>query len=251
MDLFIETYFTPYFDVQEHFFEGQIVVAIDVLRASTTVCAALYNGANEIVPAESSEKAAKIYANISRSLRFLGGERNGVKLDGFDAGNSPAEYTREIIEGKTVIFTSTNGAIAFNKANKAKFKIVGCFANYNVVNDFINEVISSSLNKKLTISFVCGGSNGNISIEDTLCAGAFIANLMNTIPNCKISDSSLVALEMFKLHYKEIRSYVKTTSHSKHLESIGMGDDIDLCLTLDKYPVLPIIKDGKITSFFL
>jgi len=111
----------------------------DVLRASSTICSALYNGAKEIIPTTNSEQAMNIYVGLDRESRFVGGEQNLQKPSGFDAGNSPTEYTKEKVAGKTIILTTTNGTPLFTKAKSSKVRLIAAFVNFNTVLDKIEE----------------------------------------------------------------------------------------------------------------
>ena len=133
----IDAFFTSFFPERDNLFDGALVVMIDVLRASSTICASLYNGAKEVIPVENTDKAVHIYSSLSKEIRFLGGERGGVKLKGFDAGNSPLDYKEELVKGKSVVLTTTNGTVIFQKAKKALYRIIGGFVNLTMVHNFL------------------------------------------------------------------------------------------------------------------
>jgi 2-phosphosulfolactate phosphatase len=244
----VDTYFTPYFPEKENQFKDQFLVMIDVLRASTTICSALHNGAKEIIPFAELQRAVSVYGNLSRETRFLGGERKGIKPEGFDAGNSPFEYVDELVKDKTIIFTTTNGTKIFTKGREASKRVVGCFANLSLVLKEINSYIELNKNKGLEskITFLCAGTNGRVSYEDMMCAGAFIEELKSK-DLCDISESAHVANDLYLFHKSEIRNFLKTTSHAKYLIEIGKEDDVDLCFQLDKFPVVPLINESSIT----
>ena len=119
----VDVFFTPH-HLDEMGLREKRVVLIDVLRASTTIATALYNGAKEVIPVATVEAAMKIVGNLSGEVTLLGGERNGKMIDGFHLGNSPAEYTEQRVRGKSIVFTSTNGSQAFVKARYAKELVV-------------------------------------------------------------------------------------------------------------------------------
>ena len=245
----IDAFLTPYFPEQENLFKDAIVVMIDVLRASTTITTALFNGAKDVIPSDSLDKAVRIYGNLSREVRFLGGERNGLKPDGFDAGNSPYEYTEQAVKGKNVIISTTNGTRTFIKAKNAKHRIVGAFVNLNAVLDFIfNDIDSTEANYPNTkVCFLCSGTNGRISYEDTLCAGAMINSIYNRYlyKGVQISDSAEVARYLYNFHSTNMKEFLMTREHPKHLQKIGFERDIELCFTFDKYPVVPLICPAR------
>lgn len=244
----LDTYFTPLFPEEEEQFKDHIVVMIDVLRASSTICAAFYNGAREIIPFDEVGKAVGVYANLSKESRFLGGERDGVKQEGFDAGNSPLEYTSDRIEDRTIIFTTSNGTKIFVKAKQAKKRYIGAFVNLNIV---LNEIYSYIENDKkegkdTNITFLCAGTNGRVSYEDMTCAGAFLDSLNKKYTDCELTDSAEVAKNLYTLHSPVLGEFLKTKSHARHLESLGMSEDIEICFEIDKYPVAPVMSESSI-----
>ncbi len=247
----IDAFLTPYFPEQENLFKDAIVVMLDILRAGTTITAALSNGAKEVIPSDTLDKAVRIFSNLSREVRFLGGERNGLKPDGFDAGNSPFDYSEQAVKGKNVIISTTNGTKTFVKAKNAKHRIIGAFVNMNAVLDFIFDDLdndeSNFANAK--VCFLCSGTNGRISYEDTLCAGAMINSIYNRYlyKGVQISDSAEVARYLYNFHSSNMKDFLMTREHPKYLQKIGYEKDIDLCFTFDKYPVVPLINNSTIT----
>lgn len=238
----IETLLTPYFVENEKMFDNSLVVFIDVLRASTTICAALYNGAKEVIPVESVDKAAQIYSNLSREIRLLGGERNMIKPDGFDLGNSPLEYIEEKVKSKTIILTTTNGTKAFLKAKQANIKLIGCFANQSSILRYINSILKNDFKM---IYFLCAGNQSRMAYEDVLCAGAFAYYLSQTIES-ELSDSSLAAKNLFELHKDNIFELLKNCEHPRKLLEAGLKSDIEFCLKTDIFEIIPIFESNSI-----
>lgn len=242
----VDAYLSPNFTEKELQFENSIVLMIDVLRASSTVCAAVHSGAKEVITVDSVDKAVALYSNLSREIRFLGGERNGVKLQGFDAGNSPTEYTADRIAGKSVVISTTNGTQIFQKCKSARQKIVLGFINIDaIIAHLVKENTKEAFHR---IDVICAGNEGRISFEDTLCAGAVIDRISSSFGICEMSDSALVAKNVYDTHKDNLLIFIKTRDHSKHLMEIGMGDDIDICLTNNIYPVVPIINGNSIKA---
>lgn len=240
----LDVYLNPNFEEKESQFDKSIVIMIDVLRASSTICAAIYNEANEVIPLESIDKAVQIYNSLSKDKRFLAGERNGIKPAGFDGGNSPLEYTQESIKGKTVVLTTTNGTYVFQKAKDALHKIIAGFVNISEIINYIKQI--SDENEVNQICILCAGNNGRISYEDTLCAGAIIERLSLIFDNVIMTDSSNLAQKLYEIHKNNLDDFILTLDHSKHLQEIGMGEDISICISIDKYPVVPVIYGNSI-----
>ncbi len=237
----IETFFTANFQEKEGQFTNSIVVMIDVLRASSTIANALMNGAKEIIPVESTEKAVELYSKLSRETRLLAGERNGVKPTGFELGNSPFEFETEHIKGKTIILTTTNGTKLYQKAKNAKIKLIGSFVNSDSVINYIDKLILQEVSQEINIEFLCAGNYGQFSYEDTLCAGSLIYKLIQLRSNLELSDSSHAAKSLFLQFSGNLKNFIKTKEHPTFLDSIGLGNDIDFCLDFDRCPVVPVI----------
>lgn len=237
----VETYFTTNFPEKEGQFSNSIVVMIDVLRASSTIASALLQGAKEIIPVESTEKAVELYSKLSRETRLLAGERNGVKPTGFELGNSPLEFKSDIIKGKTIILTTTNGTKLYQKAKNAKVKIIGSFVNCESVINYIDQIILKEISQDLSIEFLCAGNYGQFSYEDTLCAGFFIYKLIQLRSNLELSDSSHAAKSLYLQFSDNFQDFIKNREHPIFLKSIGLKDDIDFCLDFERCPVVPVI----------
>jgi len=158
--------------------DGAAVVVIDVLRASTTICHALAAGAECVIPVATVEQSLEIRAKIGSAKAILGGERGGVKIEGFDLANSPGEYTPATVGGKTVIFTTTNGTQAMERCRAARRILIGAFANQSAV--------AVALREEPVVHLLCAGTQGRVTREDTLFAGA-LASLL-TENNDDIDD---------------------------------------------------------------
>jgi 2-phosphosulfolactate phosphatase len=247
----LDAFLTPYFPETESQFDETIVVMIDVLRASSTICAALNNGAKEVIASETLEKAVNIYGNLDKDIRFMGGERNCIKPQGFDAGNSPSDYSAELVDGKTVIVTTTNGTKLFQKAKKAKVKIIGSFVNFESVVQFLQSVIkiNKESNQNTEICFLCAGTNGRLSYEDTLCAGAFINSVSRNYFDVNITDTAHAAQSLYEINESNLSGFIKKSQHAEKLKKLGFEKDINTCLTYNKYNVLPIIQANSIKKF--
>jgi 2-phosphosulfolactate phosphatase len=215
------------------------VVMVDVLRSSTTIATALKNGAREIIPVDSIEKAVKVSGSLFGDVTLRGGERNGRMIPGFNLGNSPEEYTEPVVKGKSIIYCTTNGSLALARSRHAKNLLVGSFVNMNVTVEFLK-----ALGEDVII--VCAGrplAAGGFSLEDTVCAGMMIARLEAAGgADPVLTDPSLAALSMYKSHGRSVLKMLKLSEHGRYLEEIGLGSDLELCGRVDSVPVLPVWK---------
>lgn len=230
----IEVFFSPA-GVDELSMRGRNVVIIDVLRASTTICTALRNGAREVIPVPDIENATKISANLSGDSRLLGGERQGKRIDGFDMGNSPLEYTPEKVHGKTIIFTTTNGAGAMYRSRYASIALVGTFVN-------VSSIVKAIKNIGGTWTILCSGRQGLFSAEDATCAGMIISTVQQS-EQVEIGDAGLTSVILYKSFKRSILNMLKKVEHGKYLASIGFAEDLKFCAAVDSVPVIPI-SDG-------
>ncbi len=228
----IDLFFSPS-QTDEMLLRGRTVVVIDILRASTTIAAALRNGAKEIIPVTTVESAVKISGNLGANVILLGGERNGRMIEGFNLGNSPLEYVEERVRGKSIIFSSTNGSQALVKARYAREMVVCGFVNISAVAGFLSELRSD-------VVIVCAGSADMFSLEDTVCAGMLVQKLSDIRSlSLETSDAALAARMLHKAFGKSILKMLRASEHGKYLADIGFGDDLPVCADVDSLPVLP------------
>lgn len=212
------------------------VVVIDVLRASTTVAVALANGAREIIPVSTIESAVKISGSLFGEVTLRGGERNGKIIEGFNLGNSPAEYTDSTVRGKSIIFCTTNGSVAMAKSRYARRLFIAGFVNLSATVDAIREEGDDFL-------LLCAGkSNGlrSFSLEDAVCAGMLIDQLskQKTVP-IELTDASRAALALYKGLGRSVLKVLRTSDHGQYLTEIGFASDLKLCAAVDSVPVVP------------
>lgn len=217
---------------------NSIVVIIDVLRATSTIAAALYNGAKCIIPVDSVSRCIEIGKQIDG---ITAGERDGKVAEGLIHGNSPFEYPRDFIEGKTLVLTTTNGTRLLQMAldKGAKEIITGSFPNLSAVCEYLSAI-------KQNVILGCAAWKDRVNMEDMLFAGAVISKIRDHFSiNC---DSSHLAETTYKKAEKDLFGFMKKNdaSHYHRLMGFGLEKDIRYCLTPDKANVLPIYGNGKL-----
>ena len=220
--------------------EKSIVVIIDVLRATSTIATALYNGAKSIIPVDSVAECIRIGKQIDS---ITAGERDGQIAEGLEYGNSPFEYPREFIEGKTLVLTTTNGTRLLQMAldKNAKAIITGSFPNLSAVCDFL-------LAQNQHVILGCAAWKNRVNIEDTLFAGAVINRIGKYFSiNC---DSSQMAVTMFNEAKADLFEFMKAknASHYQRLSGFGLEKDIRYCLTEDVANATVVYKEGKLIA---
>jgi len=232
-----------YFD-----YDGKYLIMIDVLRASSVICSALFNGAKKVIPVENIDDAFEL-SKKSNSNYLICGERKSIKVDGFHLGNSPLEYNRNIVENNEIILTTSNGTRIFSKGKSAKKRVIASFTNLDFVLKDISSYISElKLNKnKIYLLFLCAGTNGNYSREDALLAGKIISSIISEYnEDYEICDSSELILNSYNTHKDNLKEYLSNSSHAKYMKSLNLHEDIEVCLNENIYPVLPVITEDGI-----
>ena len=220
--------------------DKSIVVIIDVLRATSTIATALYNGAKSVIPVDSVAECIRIGKQIDS---ITAGERDGKIAEGLNYGNSPFEYPREFIEGKTLVLTTTNGTRLLQMAldKNAKAIITGTFPNISAVCDFL-------LVQKQHVILGCAAWKNRVNIEDTLFAGAVINKIGKHFSiNC---DSSQIAATMYNDAKADMFQFMKSknASHYQRLSGFGLEKDIQYCLTEDLANTTVVYEDGKLLA---
>jgi len=217
---------------------NSIVVIIDVLRATSTIATALYNGAKCVIPVDSVSRCIELGRQIEG---ITAGERDGKIAEGLENGNSPFEYPREVIEGKTLVLTTTNGTRLLHMALEkgAKEIITGSFSNLSAVCDHLVEM-------KRNVILGCSAWKDKVNMEDALFAGAVISIVRKHFDiNC---DSSHIAEAMYEKGKKDLFAFIKknNASHYNRLMKFGLEKDIRYCLAADQANVLPVYSEGKL-----
>jgi len=223
--------------IEELYFTGKTIVVIDVLRASNTIITALSNGAKEIVPVGSVEFAVKVSGGMFGGQTLIGGERNTKKIDGFALGNSPLEYTEEIVTGKSIIFYTTNGSKAIVKAKFAEELLVCSFANMTAVAKHLIK-----LDKDFEI--LCAGKNNSFSLEDAICAGSLISKIQALKDKPELNDTANASVVLNKSFGKSTLTMLKSTEHGKVLLENQFEEDIKHCSHIDNVNVIPFFSEN-------
>ena len=220
--------------------ERQIVV-VDVLRTCTSIAMALWNGAAKVIPVETVEEATRLAATLDAKSKLLCGEREGRKVNGFDLGNSPREYTRARVDGATLVFASTN-------ASPLMAGILGGREQYLVAYVNLNSISKTIGARRSDVAIVCAGRNGRFSLEDAACAGALIHHLTRTKENLELNDAAVLARDYHREHGLPPEAVLRRCGHGRYLIDQGFEEDIPLCAAIDSVPVVPLLKEGRIAA---
>jgi 2-phosphosulfolactate phosphatase len=224
----------PLYDLQD-----TIVVVIDVFRATSTIAAALHNGARYVIPVDSVADAIEI---SKQTGGIAAGERDGRIAEGLQYGNSPFEYSRAFIEGKILVLTTTNGTRLLHLAHQrgANTIITGSFPNLSAVARFL-------VGQRKNVLMGCAGWKDRFNMEDMIFAGAVISKVKEHFTiHC---DSSLTACMMYEQHRHRIHELARSFTHYHRLvDRFGLIEDIAFCLTPDVADVLPVFVNNRLEA---
>lgn len=232
----LETCFSPaLYEAEGH--SNSIVVIIDVLRASSAICAAFANGAASIIPVSEVEEA-KVY----KSKGYLvAAERDGYVLDFADFGNSPFNFTKEKVNGKTIVYSTTNGTAIISLTASAYKTVVGSFLNIGALTRWLTKQDNDVL-------LVCAGWKNRFNIEDTVCAGAIADMLLQSNCYTTICDSTIAAMDLWSLACPDLSGYIEKTAQRTRLKDKKLDDCIEFCLTPDFTDKIPVMKNGTLVD---
>ncbi|MEM9185957.1 MAG: 2-phosphosulfolactate phosphatase [Planctomycetota bacterium] len=237
----LDVHYLPQF-VREFDFAGGTVVVIDLLRASTTICQALASGASEVRAFLDVGDVVRAAEGVDRAELILGGERGGELIDGFDLGNSPAEYTADEVFGRRVFFTTTNGTAALTHSRLAERVVVGAAVNLSAV--------AGSVSSDEHLHLLCAGTNGHVTREDRLAAGAIATEVLALGGEREQNDQAESVLREWQELLTTARALGRTpteqlaielrdTPGGKNLIAIGIDDDLPRCAAIDTLDIVP------------
>jgi 2-phosphosulfolactate phosphatase len=232
--------FTPG-EIDESAVKGKTVALIDVLRACTTAAYAMAGGCDRIIPVATVEAATNLAASLDKKVTLLCGEREGQRIDGFDLGNSPLEYTSDVVKRKTIILATTNGTRTISMSQGAKEILVASFVNMCSVVDYV-----AGLDEDL-LTVVCAGQDDRFALEDAVCAGMLIERLCEG-GEMDLNDGARAARLLYRQNEQSIPSLLRDCEHGKHLESLGFAKDLEACGRVDSLKILPIVREGRISK---
>jgi 2-phosphosulfolactate phosphatase len=236
---------------------GRTAVVIDVLRATTTIAHALAAGAKAVVPCGEVEQARQVALRLGADA-LLAGERGGLPIPGFDLGNSPAEFTAQRVEGKTIVFTTTNGTRALLRCTGAEDVLLAAFVNFSAV--------CTELAGRDNVAIVCAGTDGQVTREDVLLAGAIVDDLVGPHPPLsghatesdrtvaagrkterpawRLNDQAEIAVDAWRtavrlLTDRPLGLTLRASQGGRNLIEIGQENDIDLAAQIDRFDLVP------------
>lgn len=234
----VDVFFTPV-EVREASLEGSVAVVIDVIRATSCIVEAMANGARGIFPTLLAENAIKLASDLGREDTLLCGERKGVKIEGFDLGNSPAEFNTEVVEGKRLVMSTTNGTRALLAVEGADRVIAASVLNLSAAARVLRGV------SHLVVA--CAGRQDRFSLDDAVCAGHLLRRVLSSEDEegLVLNDGARVVLDLAEIHGLG-EEFLASTLSGQALAAIGAASDLALCSALDRHAVVPEMKERQI-----
>ena len=223
---------------------GRVVAVIDVLRASTSIAVALANGAKAVIPLESSDEAVTRAKALERADVLLAGERRMLPIPGFDLGNSPREYTPAVVEGKTILMTTTNGTPAITNTQGARDVLIASYVNFTAVLTMLRTAVRGGTD----ITLVCAGRERQFALEDAGCAGRLVTSVSKRIPGVAMNDAAQACALIDRKYGERVLQLFEASEHGRSLRDAGFGDDLAACAAIDSYSVIPLYQDRQITK---
>jgi 2-phosphosulfolactate phosphatase len=223
---------------------GKAVAVIDVLRASTSIAVALDNGARAIIPFENSEDVVSRAKAFERADVRLAGERKSMPIQGFDLGNSPLQFTREAVEGKTILMATTNGTGAVTAAQGARDVIIASYVNFSASLSFLRAALRTGTG----VVLLCAGQDRRFALEDAGCAGRYAHHISKRLTGVTLNDGAQACLLIDKKYGDNLMKLFDASSHGRTLREAGFAEDLAICAAVDSHAaVLPVYQDRQIT----
>src|SRR4051812_37599914 len=224
--------------------QGKSVFVIDILRATTSMCAALSHGAKAIIPVASTEEALRLAQTIGSADVLLAGEKHCVRIPGFHLGNSPLEMSESAVRGKTLIVTTTNGTKAFLACQGAAAVFAAAAANLSVAAEKAREAFE----REGGVLIVCAGRDGAFSLDDAYCAGRLAAATLGAPkPRRGINDAAIASLDLVRRYGERWERPLTYSRAGRELIRLGFRDDVLDAARHDAYPVLPYFHERRVT----
>lgn len=221
--------------------EPRFCIVVDVLRACTTMAYAFEAGARAVIPVKSVEEATRLAATLDRDATLLCGERDNVRIEGFHLGNSPQEYTADLVEDKTLLLSTTNGARALASLGDAKACVAASFVNLTAC---ARRAASEEF-----ITIVCAASGAYFALEDFVCAGRLVEEIRKlTGTSHRLDDGARTAVDAYSRSGSSLEAFLRETDHGASLAALGFGEDIALAACVDRFGSVPTLRDGRVVA---
>lgn len=221
----------------KHADDHNLVVIVDILRATSSICAAFQNGVKSIIPVATVEEARA----MKEKGYMVASERDGYVLDFADFGNSPFNFTPEIVAGKEIVYSTTNGTRCIHMASHSKAVVIGSFLNISALAEWL-------IQQNSPVLIFCASWKDRFSLEDTVFAGALAERLLDSGQFETICDAAVASVDLWNLAKNDLSGYVQKAAQKGRLASKGLDDCIEYCLTPDQTLAIPTFRNEKLTD---
>jgi 2-phosphosulfolactate phosphatase len=219
----------------KHSDDENLVVIVDVLRASSSICAAIHNGVKSILPVATVEEARE----MKQQGYMVASERDGFVLDFADFGNSPFNFTPEIVKDQEIVYSTTNGTRCIHMASHSKAVVIGSFLNMSILADWL-------IRQNAPVLIFCASWKDRFCLEDTVFAGALAERLLQSGKFETICDAVAASIDLWNIAKTDLPGYISKSAQKGRLASKGLDDCIEYCLTADQTSVIPVFQDGRL-----
>ena len=210
-----------------------IVVIVDILRATSAICSAFENGVKKIIPVSSVDEARQ----KKDEGYMVASERDGKVLDFADFGNSPFNFTKERVDGKEIVYSTTNGTRCINMSCDSKAVVVGSYLNLSALSKWL-------ISQRSPVLIFCSSWKDRFSLEDTVFAGALAERLLSSGVYESICDSVIASLDLWSIAKPNVYEYIQKAAQKSRLALNGLDDCIEFCHQAEYSSIIPIYKDG-------
>ncbi|HEU4680399.1 MAG TPA: 2-phosphosulfolactate phosphatase [Gemmatimonadales bacterium] len=224
--------------------QGRTAFVVDILRATTVMCAALHHGARAVIPVASTEEALRLAETIGKTDVLLAGEKDCIKIPGFHLGNSPLEMTEAAVQGKTIIMTTSNGTKALLACQGAAYVFPAAAANLSLAAERAREAIGG----RQRILVLCAGRGGAFALDDAYCAGMLVAAALGERQSRRgLNDAAIAALDLVRRYGDHWERPLTRSRGGRELIKLGFRADVQDAARLDAYPVLAQFHERRVT----
>lgn len=223
-------------ETKEKDLSNTVCIVLDIFRATTSIVTSMSNGCNMMVPTLSFEDAQEAAAELGPVL--FAGERKSIRIEGCSLGNSPFEFSKDVVQGKTIVMTTTNGTVAIKSTEGAYCTLIGSFLNANAV-------CQQAVQYGKDILIVCAGTDGLFSLEDSLCAGLLV-QILSERCGMVLTDSAYGAMLMYAAGQVALAETAIASRNGQRLRELDLVHDVEYCIKIDTVTLVPQYSNGKI-----
>ena len=224
--------------------QGRTAFVIDILRATTAMCAAMHHGARAIIPAASTEEALRLAQTIGSTDVLLAGERNCLRIPGFQLGNSPLEMKETVVRGKTLVLTTSNGTNALLACQHAASVFPAAAVNLSVAAERGRDAVEANQ----SVLILCAGRKGGFALDDAYCAGRLAAAIIGgTRGRRGLNDAALASIALVRRYGEDWERPLRASRSGRELVKLGFTQDVREASRLDAYPMPLQFHERRVT----